>query len=47
MLGRVKLDPSYNRLKAIERVKPYPIKVKCVTLAWHTLKAVTSVHPTR
>ena len=39
MLGRAKLDSNYPRLKAIEGVKHYPIKVKCVILAWHTLKA--------
>ena len=39
MLGQVKLDAEYPRLKAIEGVKRYPIKVKCVTLAWHALKA--------
>ena len=39
MLGKTKLDSNYPRLKAIEGVKHYPIKVKCVTLAWHTLKA--------
>lgn len=38
MLGQAKLDSAYPRLKAIEGVKN-PIKVKCVTLAWHTLKA--------
>lgn len=39
MLGKTKLNTDYSRLKAIEGVKRYPIKVKCVTLAWHTLKA--------
>ena len=39
ILGQTKLDSSYSRLKAIEGVKHYPIKIKCVTLAWHTLKA--------
>ena len=39
MLGQAKLNSDYPRLKAIEGVKSYPIKVKCVTLAWHTLKA--------
>ena len=38
MLGQTELDSAYARLKAIEGVKRYPIKVKCVTLAWHTLK---------
>ena len=39
MLGRTELDTAYARLKAIEGVKHYPIKIKCVTLAWHALKA--------
>ena len=43
MLGRVELNPNYNRLKVIEGAKHYPIKVKCVTLAWHTLKAAMSI----
>lgn len=47
MLGQVELDPAYNRLKAIEGAKHYPIKVRCVTLAWHALKAVISVHTTQ
>ena len=38
MLGKIELDSAYRRLKAIEGVKDYPIKVKCVTLAWHTIK---------
>ena len=39
MLGEVQLDSAYARLKAIEGVKKYPIKIKCVTLAWHAFKA--------
>ena len=39
ILGKTKLDSNYSRLKAIEGVKHHPIKIKCVTLAWHTLKA--------
>ena len=39
ILGQTELDPTCDRLKVIEGVKRYPIKIKCVTLAWHTLKA--------
>ena len=39
MLNTTELDNAYPRLKAIEGVKRYPTKVKCVTLGWHTLKA--------
>lgn len=39
MLERVELDPAYKSLKAVEGAKRYPIKIKCVTLAWHVLKA--------
>ena len=39
MLNKTQLNPDYKRLKAIEGAKRYPIKVKCVTLAWHALKA--------
>ena len=39
MLGQAELSPALNQLKAIEGVKRYPVKVKCTTLAWHTLKA--------
>ena len=42
ILGQVELDSNYDRLKAIEGVKRYPIKVKCVTLAWHTLTKALS-----
>ena len=39
MLSRVELNPAYESLKAIEGAKRYPIKIKCVTLTWHVLKA--------
>ncbi|MEM8720171.1 MAG: hypothetical protein AAGE84_12810 [Cyanobacteria bacterium P01_G01_bin.39] len=42
MRGQTKLNSNYPRLKAIAGVKHYPIKVKCVTLAWHVLKKVIS-----
>lgn len=39
ILGQAELTPTLQCLKAIENVKRYPVKAKCVTLAWHTLKA--------
>ena len=42
MLGEAELKPVYRRLKAIEGAKRYPAKIKCVTLAWHALKAAIS-----
>lgn len=38
MLSKTELDSSFNLLKAIEGAKRYPLKIKCVTLPWHTLK---------
>lgn len=42
MLGQAELATSLDRLKAVEGVKRYPLKIKCVTLAWHTLKMAIS-----
>ena len=39
ILGQAELTSSLQHLKAIEGAKRYPIKAKCTTLAWHTLKA--------
>lgn len=30
---------EFDRLRALEGVKDYPVRVKCATLAWHTLDA--------
>lgn len=38
MLSKVELDSSLTLLQAIAGAKRYPVKVKCVTLPWHTLK---------
>lgn len=42
MLSKTELDSSLSHLKAIEGAKRYPIKIKCVTLPWHTLKLAIS-----
>ena len=38
MLSKTELDSSLNLLQAIAGAKRYPVKIKCVTLPWHTLK---------
>lgn len=38
MLNRVELNPIYKSLRVVEGAKRYPVKIKCVTLAWHVLK---------
>jgi len=32
-------EPKLGKLKAFAGVRKYPARVKCATLAWHTLKA--------
>lgn len=32
-------DDDIDRLKALAGVKNYPMRVKCATLAWHTMQA--------
>lgn len=42
MLGKTELDSSLNLLKAVEGAKRYPVKIKCVTLPWHSFKMAIS-----
>lgn len=39
MLSKAELNSSLTLLQAIAGAKRYPVKVKCVTLPWHTLKS--------
>ncbi len=40
LMGRAEPDPeSLGKLAAFTGVRDYPVRVKCATLAWHTLKA--------
>ena len=39
---RVELD----KIRILAQVKAFPMRVKCVTLPWHTLKAALTQHPT-
>lgn len=35
----IKLDKSYFKLNIMSGVREYPIRIKCATLAWHTMIA--------
>ena len=37
-------DPRLGKLVVFAGVRDYPIRVKCATLAWHTLRAALSNH---
>lgn len=42
---REKIDSSFiGKLSALEGVRKFPARVKCATLAWHTLKAALENH---
>ncbi len=32
-------DPGLDRLAVLSGVREFPVRIKCATLAWHTLKA--------
>ncbi|MEH2241812.1 Fe-S cluster assembly sulfur transfer protein SufU [Nostoc sp.] len=36
--GHTQFEPPWEKLNIIQGVSQYPMRVKCVTLAWHTLK---------
>lgn len=36
---KLSIPPSLDKLTALAGVKAYPARVKCATLAWHTLEA--------
>ncbi|MEZ6008660.1 MAG: SUF system NifU family Fe-S cluster assembly protein [Planctomycetota bacterium] len=41
--GRSHLDdPELEKLEVFAGVSEFPVRVKCATLAWHTLKAATA-----
>lgn len=37
-------DPGLGKLEALAGVREFPVRVKCATLAWHTLRAALSEH---
>lgn len=37
--GQAQFEPPLEKLNILQGVSRYPLRVKCVTLAWHTLKA--------
>lgn len=38
-------EPSFEKLAVFSGVKAYPARVKCATLAWHTLQAALEKKP--
>jgi nitrogen fixation NifU-like protein len=40
----VAVDPLLGKLKVLAGVREYPTRVKCATLAWHTLEAALHQH---
>jgi nitrogen fixation NifU-like protein len=36
---RAEADPALGKLAVFSGVREFPVRVKCATLAWHTLKA--------
>ncbi len=44
--GTSSLDGKLDKLAALDGVRDYPSRVKCVTLAWHALHAALTDDPT-
>lgn len=42
MLSQAELNSAFDLLKAVEGAKRYPVKIKCVTLPWHSCKMAIS-----
>jgi len=40
MTGQGEFSPELRKLNALQGVSQFPIRIKCATLSWHTLKAV-------
>jgi nitrogen fixation NifU-like protein len=39
-------DPSLGKLTVLGGVREFPIRIKCASLPWHTLKAAMAASPT-
>ncbi len=39
VVGETEFKPPLEKLNIMQSVSQFPMRVKCVTLAWHTLKA--------
>lgn len=37
--------PDLGKLSVLSGVREYPTRIKCASLAWHTMKAAVSEHP--
>jgi nitrogen fixation NifU-like protein len=38
-------DPALGKLEALAGVREFPVRIKCASLAWHTLKAALVASP--
>ena len=43
VMGETTLKPPLEKLNILQSVAKFPMRVKCVTLAWHTLKGALAV----
>lgn len=39
MKGGVEFPPEFRKLNVMQGVSQFPVRIKCATLTWHTLKA--------
>jgi nitrogen fixation NifU-like protein len=39
MLGKDEFPPEHKKLNVMQGVAQFPVRIKCATLTWHTLKA--------
>lgn len=39
LVGEIQFEPPLEKLNIMQSVSQFPMRVKCVSLAWHTLKA--------
>ncbi len=40
VMGQEQFSEDMRKLNILQSVSQYPVRVKCATLSWHTLKAV-------
>jgi len=41
LTGRAEAAPNLGKVAVLSGVREYPARIKCATLAWHTLRAAT------
>jgi nitrogen fixation protein NifU and related proteins len=46
MQGKAEFPPEQRKLNVMQGVSQFPVRIKCATLTWHTLKAALETNPT-